>query len=78
MPQVQPRPSGQGFLLPHLLVSPGGSESKDSAHHAGDLGSILAYEDPLEKEMATYSNILTAEFHGQRSLAAATVHIYCL
>ena len=50
MPQVQPTPSGQGFLLPHLLVSPGGSESQDSAHHAGDLGSILGHEDPLEKE----------------------------
>ena len=25
-------------------------------------------EDPLEKEMATYSSILAGEFHGQRSL----------
>ena len=29
----------------------------------------LGWEDHLEKEMATHSNILTGEFHGQRSLA---------
>ena len=28
----------------------------------------LAREDPLEKEMATLSNILLGKFHGQRSL----------
>ena len=26
--------------------------------NAGDAGSILGWEDPLEKEMATYSSIL--------------------
>ena len=30
----------------------------------------LGQEDPLEKRMATNPNILTGEFHGQRSLAA--------
>ena len=29
----------------------------------------LGGEDPLEKEMATHSSILTQEFHGQRNLA---------
>ena len=29
----------------------------------------LCGEDPLEKEMATHSNILAWEFHGQRNLA---------
>ena len=29
----------------------------------------LGQEDPLEKRMATHSNILGGEFHGQRSLA---------
>ena len=29
----------------------------------------LGQEDPLEKEMATDSSILSGEFHGQRSLA---------
>ena len=30
--------------------------------------SSLGQEDPLEKEMATYSSILPGKFHGQRSL----------
>ena len=29
---------------------------------------FLGLEVPLEKEMATHSNILAGEFHGQRSL----------
>ena len=33
---------------------PGGSDAKESASSAGDLG----WEDPLEKGMATYSSIL--------------------
>ena len=35
---------------------PGGSPA-----NAGDKGSILGQEDPLEKEMATYSSILAWE-----------------
>ena len=35
----------------------GDSDGKESACSAGDQGSI-PWEDPLEKEMATYSNIL--------------------
>ena len=30
--------------------------------------SSLGLEDPLEKEMVTYSSILSGESHGQRSL----------
>ena len=37
---------------------PGGSEVKASACKAGDLGSSLGQEDPVEKEMATHSSIL--------------------
>ena len=37
---------------------PGGSDSKESSCHAGDLGSIPGGEDPLEKGMATHSTIL--------------------
>ena len=37
--------------------------------NAGDLGSILGWEDPLEKEMATHSRILSWKTTGQRSLA---------
>ena len=36
----------------------GGSDSKESACSAGDLGSIPGWEDPLEKGMATHSSIL--------------------
>ena len=38
---------------------PDGSEGKESAFNAGDPSSILGQEDPLEKEMATQSSILT-------------------
>ena len=34
----------------------------------------LGWEDPLEKEMATNSNILAWRFHGQRSLVGHTVY----
>ena len=37
----------------------GGSEVKASACDVGDLSSIPGSEDPLEKEMATHSSILT-------------------
>ena len=40
------------------LGFPGGSDGKESACSAGDLGSILGREDPLEKGMATHSSIL--------------------
>ena len=52
---------------------------KESACHAGDAGSIpgsgrsMGQEDTLEKEMATHSNILALEIHGQRSLVGYTV-----
>ena len=37
---------------------PGSSTGKESACTAGDLGSILGWEDPLEKGKATHSSIL--------------------
>ena len=40
------------------LGFPCGSDSKKSASNAGVLGSTLGGEDPLEKEMTTYSSIL--------------------
>ena len=54
------------YLLPDKIYSshnpflgfPGGSDSTESACNAGDLGSIPGLEDPLEKEMASHSNIL--------------------
>ena len=38
---------------------PGGSDCKESAFYAGDLGLILGQEDPLEKGMETHSSILS-------------------
>ena len=43
--------SGAGAL-------PGGSDGKEFACNAGDPGSILGQEDPLEKGMAHHSSIL--------------------
>ena len=37
---------------------PVGSDSRESACNAGDLGSSLGQEDSLEEEMGTHSNIL--------------------
>ena len=37
---------------------PGGSDSKAPACTVGDLGQSVLQEEPLEKEMATYSSIL--------------------
>ena len=48
---------------------PGGSVAKNPPASAGDSGSILGREDPLEKGMATHSSILAWEIHGQKSLA---------
>ena len=44
-----------------LTCFPGGSDSKESACHAGDPGLIPGQEDPLEKEMATHSRILAGK-----------------
>ena len=37
---------------------PSGSDGKDGACNMGDLGSILGWEDPLEKGMAAHCSIL--------------------
>ena len=47
--------------LPLLSVFPGGSVGKESACNAGDPGSIPESGRSLEKEMATYSSILSWE-----------------
>ena len=47
---------------------PGGSDSKESACSAGDLDSILGWEDLLEESMATHSSILAWRIRGRRSL----------
>ena len=41
-----------------MMGLPSGSDCKESACNAGDLGSIPGSEDPLEKGVATHSSIL--------------------
>ena len=45
----------------YKTIFPGGSEVKVSACNTGDLGSIPESGSPLEKEMATHSNILACK-----------------
>ena len=44
-----------------FLGFPGGSAGKEPTCNAGDLGSILGWEDPLEKGMATHSQYSSLE-----------------
>ena len=50
-------------------ASPGGSVIKNPSAVQQTQVQSLAWEDPLEKEIATHSSILAWENHGQRSLA---------
>ena len=55
------KPSGDNELLRFSNGFSGGSginKPPAKAGDAGDTGSILGREDPLEKEMATHSSIL--------------------
>ena len=57
-------PGGKLSNLNSCLGFPGGSDGKASAYNAGDLASILGWEDPLEKEKATHSSILAWRIPG--------------
>ena len=48
---------GREDLLEEKMAA-GSSHGKESARSMGDPGLIPGREDPLEKEMATYSSIL--------------------
>ena len=56
-------------LVEWLLRLLGGSDGKDSACNAGDLGPSLGWESPLEKGIATHSSILTWETPWPEELA---------
>ena len=45
-------------LYENIMGFPCGSAGKESTSNAGDLGSILDWEDPLKKGKATYFSIL--------------------
>ena len=55
----QPRELWEGNFC--CLYPPGGSDVRESACNAGDLGSILGQEDPMKEEMATHPSILAWE-----------------
>ena len=53
---------------------PGGSDGKESAHVAGDLGSIPGLGRSPEEGMATHSSILAWRIPMDRGAWWATVH----
>ena len=56
------------------MLFPDGSDGKDSACNAGDLGSIPVLEDPLKKRMTAHSSILAWRISMDRGAWWATVH----
>ena len=53
---------------------PGGSAGKELACNALDLGSIPAWEDPVEEGMATHSSVLAWRIPMNRGAWWAIVH----
>ena len=62
------------WILNNRKVFSGGSDSKEFACIAGDLGSIPGWKDPLEKGMAIHSSILAWRTPMDRRAWQATVH----
>ena len=58
-----------------MLGFPGGSDGKESAYNAGDLGSIPGLGRCLEEGMATHSSILAGRIPMDRGAWQATVHV---
>ena len=57
---------------PAFLGVPGGSDNKESACNAGDLGLIPgSSEDPLQEGVGAHASILAWDAHGQRAWRAA-------
>ena len=60
-PNTPPSPANfqkLGLCCPLMVKLPCGSDGKEPACSAGDLGSIPGWEDPLENEVATHSSNL--------------------
>ena len=53
---------------------PGDSDGKEFACNAGDLGSTVGWEDPLEDGVAAHSSILAWRISVDRGAWRATVH----
>ena len=65
---------GLGVRLFQLRGFPCSSVGKESACNGGHLGSILRWEDPLEKEMATHYSIFAWKIPMDRGAQWAAVH----
>ena len=63
-------PLRKGSLPTLFLGFPGGSDDKESACNAGDLG----WENPMEESMATHSSILAWRIPMDRGAWRAAVH----
>ena len=67
------------FHIEGMLGFPGGSDSKQSACKAGDLGSVPGWEDTLGEGVAIHSSIIawevswTEEPGGLQSIASQRV-----
>ena len=57
-----------------ILTNISGSADEESACNAGDLGSTLGWEDPLEKGLTTPSSILAWRIPMDRGAWRATVY----
>ena len=57
-----------------IVGFPGGSDGKESASSAEDLGLIPGQEDPLEKGIATHSSILVMKNSIDRGAWQSTIH----
>ena len=51
-----------------ILGFPGGPVVRNLPADAGDTGSTLSWEDPLEEEMTAHSSVLSGKSHEQRGL----------
>ena len=58
-----------------LTAFSGGSDSKESACNAGDVGSVPGWEGPLEEGMATHSSILAWRIPMDRGAWWVAVHV---
>ena len=57
-----------------IVGFPGGSDGKESASSAEDLGLIPGQEDSLEKGIATHSSILVMKNSVDRGAWQSTIH----
>ena len=60
-PRVPSSDREESEFAPSPTGFPGGSAGEESSCNAGNPGSMLGWEDPLQKEKATHSSILACD-----------------